>query len=172
MVPLGESCGGCGGLVQSSALRNKAGSGPELMEALGLQSRSVTWHHPRWGEKAAGLRLGDMMRKKIVSNRIVAWQLCCTELRCHEVCANYSQTHPPQFRLHHLTFVTTSAEHPQTAGYLTTRQLKTNPAPQSNISLSTFLASPLKIPIYDQLTPTGKQECLGSLGAILGVMLI
>lgn len=36
--------------------------GTEVMEALGLRGRSVTWHLPRWGEKPAGLRLGEKER--------------------------------------------------------------------------------------------------------------
>lgn len=47
-------------------MRGVVGTWPEteVMEALGLQSHSVTWHHPRWGEKPAGLGLGDMVRRK------------------------------------------------------------------------------------------------------------
>lgn len=52
--------------------------GTEVVEVLGLQSRSVTWHHPRWGEKPAGLRLGETMREKEHEG-----QDCCMEMTLH-----------------------------------------------------------------------------------------
>lgn len=71
-APLGESCGGCGGLVQGSEQRlsEEVETGDEItfgiaawrrddgvvvVVALWLHSRSVTWQHPRRREKPTGL---------------------------------------------------------------------------------------------------------------------
>lgn len=131
------------------------------MEALGLQSRSVTWHHSRWAEKPAGLRLGDMMRKTNISNRIVV-----ENSKIVTECALYTvkciQSSLGCSLLKNICITCTESR------LIYYQAIEDEPNTPNNISLSTFLASLLKCASYDQLRPTEKHECVRSFNPRFG----
>lgn len=101
-APVGESCGGCGGLVRDWAKLREGGEpgreisggptaysqedGTMMVVGLWLHSRSVKKHHPRCREKPVGLQLPRKHRINGQSQycsfamlqKLALHKLCCT----------------------------------------------------------------------------------------------